>query len=275
MYTECERLLNYFGKDRLADDSEPQDFVAYRAELAKGRNRKTLDNLINRCRLIFSWAYKNHLVKTPPRFGSSFDRVSQEALRRERNNVNRMFEACQIRALLEQASVPMRAMILLGVGNGLGNTDIARLTHAHLDLAGGWLNYPRPKTAIPRRSRLWTETTDALRAATTYRSHESLVFVTKLGNPYERPGKAGSPITQEFRKLLTELGFYRQGLSFYSLRHVHETVGGECRDQPAVDYSMGHRDPSMAANYRHRISDDRLIAVSERVHAWLFGEEGE
>ena len=42
------------------------------------------------------------------------------------------------------------------------------------------------------------------------------------------------------------------------LRHVFETIGGESRDQVAVDHIMGHADQSMAAHYRERISDERL-----------------
>jgi hypothetical protein len=37
---------------------------------------------------------------------------------------------------------------------------------------------------------------------------------------------------------------------------------------------MGHVDPSVSAMYREHISDERLEAVSDNVHAWLFGEEG-
>jgi hypothetical protein len=33
---------------------------------------------------------------------------------------------------------------------------------------------------------------------------------------------------------------------------------------------MGHVDDSMAANYRERIGDSRLKAVTDHVHAWLW-----
>jgi hypothetical protein len=35
---------------------------------------------------------------------------------------------------------------------------------------------------------------------------------------------------------------------------------------------MGHVDDSMADLYRERISDDRLQAVVDHVHDWLFGQ---
>ncbi len=48
---------------------------------------------------------------------------------------------------------------------------------------------------------------------------------------------------------------------FYTLRHVFETIGGESRDQVAVDAIMGHERGEMAAHYRERISEDRLRAL--------------
>jgi integrase len=66
------------------------------------------------------------------------------------------------------------------------------------------------------------------------------------------------------------LGLHRPGLSFYSLRHTVETHGGT--DQIAIDRVMGHESPGMGSNYRQSISDDRLKAVSDHIHLWLFGK---
>jgi len=54
------------------------------------------------------------------------------------------------------------------------------------------------------------------------------------------------------------------------LRHTFETIGGEAKDQIAVNSIMGHVDSTMAGVYRERISDERLRAVVEHVRAWLF-----
>jgi hypothetical protein len=48
---------------------------------------------------------------------------------------------------------------------------------------------------------------------------------------------------------------------------VFEAEGGEARDQVAVDAIKGHVDPSMRAQHRERISDERLQAVTEHVRA--------
>ena len=63
----------------------------------------------------------------------------------------------------------------------------------------------------------------------------------------------------------------RKGLGFYTLRHTFRTVADESRDQPAVDFTMGHEVQSMAAVYRETIGDARLQAVTDHVRGWLFG----
>jgi hypothetical protein len=37
---------------------------------------------------------------------------------------------------------------------------------------------------------------------------------------------------------------------------------------------MGHARDDMASVYRERIEDARLVAVTEHVRKWLFGEQG-
>ena len=69
---------------------------------------------------------------------------------------------------------------------------------------------------------------------------------------------------------LNRLNMKRSGLSFYSLRHTFETIGGAAKDQIAVDAIMGHVTPGMGTNYRDSVDDERLRAVTDHVHAWLF-----
>lgn len=104
------------------------------------------------------------------------------------------------------------------------------------------------------------------------------MFLTLFGQRFVRTGQQGNPIDQvanQFAKLLKRLNLKRPGLNFYALRHGFETITGESRDQVAVSAVMGHADQSMAANYRERISDERLQAVVDAVHDWLFGETAE
>jgi len=273
----CALLVRAFG-NRLVVNLAADDFESLRASLARTRGPVALGNEIQRARVVFRYATDAGLIEHPVRYGPTFKRPSQRVLRRARlANGDRMFEAPALRMILGAASQPLRSMILLAVNAGFGNHDVGTLPITALDLDGGWVDFPRPKTAIPRRCSLWPETVAALREALARRpeaknpDHAGLAFVTKYGTPWAKD-VADSPVSKEFAKILKRLGLYRRGLGFYALRHTFETITGEARDQVAVDHVMGHADQSMAAAYRERISDGRLRAVVEYVHRWLFGE---
>src|SRR5205085_12472900 len=101
-----------------------------------------------------------------------------------------------------------------------------------------------------------------------------LVFVTRFGQAWHTD-TSESPISYEVGKLLRKLGINgREGLGFYTLRHTFRTVADESKDQPAVDFIMGHEVPHMSAVYRETISDERLQAVADRVRGWLFAKAG-
>jgi integrase len=95
----------------------------------------------------------------------------------------------------------MRAMDLLGINAGLGNADCGRLVFQAFDLDGGWLDYARPKTGVPRRVPLWPETVAALRESIAKRrspsspEHTSTVFITKRGEAWfkEETDHLGEP----------------------------------------------------------------------------------
>jgi integrase len=167
-------------------------------------------------------------------------------------------------------------MVFLGINAALGNSDIGSLPLQALDLESGWVTFPRPKTGAARRSKLWPETVAALRESIAARpkpkdkAHADLVFITKYGQPVAKEN-GDNAISSEFKKLLTDLGISRDGVNFYSLRHSFRTVAGETLDERACDYVMGHLRTDMGTNYTHNISDDRLQAVSQHVHDWLFG----
>ena len=186
-----------------------------------------------------------------------------------------MFEAEELRRMIAAAGQPMKAMLLLAANCGFGNTDVATLPLSALDLEAGWVRYPRPKTGVERRAPLWPETVEALREALAKRptpkdeADAALVFITRYGKRWAKD-TTDNPVSKETRKLLDSLGI-NGSRNFYSLRHGFETVGGESRDQAAVDLIMGHARDDMASAYRERISDERLKAVTDHVHAWLYG----
>jgi integrase len=280
-HATCTRIVKYFGRDRHVNDIGPKDFEYFRNKLARLWGPTTLGNEIRRVRVVFNYAYKQDLIDRPLKFGD-FTPPSKKVMRLERAKRGaRMFEAKELQKILEKANGIMRAMVYLGINCGLGNMDIATLTEDKLDLKKGWLNYPRPKTGIPRRCPLWKKTIDAVKRAIKDRptpqdtEHAKHVFVTKYGQPWAKAVGRANPISQKFKKLLDDLKLHRHGLSFYGLRHTFETIAGDSRDQVAVDAIMGHADDSMAGLYSERISDDRLMAVVDHVHKWLFEKETE
>jgi len=276
-FATCDAVLSFLGKNRLLLDIHPEDFEKLREHLAKGRGPISLGNNVSRVRSLFKYAFENRLIDRPVLFGSEFKKPSRKAIRQHRAKRGvMMFEPEEIHKLLKAASPHLKAMILLGTNAGLGNSDIGNLPLSALDLTTGWLNFPRPKTGVDRRIPLWSETIKAIHESLEHRPEpkepgaKELAFVTKRGQSWFRV-KPGNPLSQEFKKLLDETGLYRPGRNFYALRHVAETIGGESRDQVAVNAIMGHVDATMAGHYRERISDERLRAVTEHVRQWLFG----
>lgn len=274
----CGRILTSFGKERFLDDLTAEDFERLRGELAKTLGPVALGNEIGRVRVVFRYGYDAGLIDKPMRYGAGFKPPSQRTLRLERSAKGlRMFEADQLRAMLKAARPKLHAMLLLGINCGFGNSDCGKLPLKALDLIGGWVNYPRPKTGVARRCPLWPETVKALQDVIERRKQPKdaddagLMFITSHGFSWSKDTR-DNPVTKETIKLLRTLGLHRPGLGFYSLRHTFETIGGESGDQVAVNHIMGHADASMAGVYRERISDERLRAVTDHVRKWLFGK---
>lgn len=276
-HATCERLVTAFGKNRLVTDLASDDFEALRATLGKTWGPVAVGNEINRVRVVFKYAFDTDKIDRQVRFGPGFKRPSRKALRKARaEKGSRLFEAAQLRKLIDAAGVPLKAMLLLAANCGLGNSDCGQLELRHLERRG-WLNYPRPKTAVERRCPLWPETVKAIKEAIAARPNPkdpadaNLVFITRLGAPWAKE-VADSPISKETTKLLDALDMRRPGLSFYSIRHTFQTIGDGCRDQAAVSFIMGHapHGNDMSAVYREGVDDKRLKAVVSHVRKWLF-----
>jgi integrase len=277
--TACDEIVASFGKNRLLTDLAPDDFARLRTRMAMKWGPQRLGKTIQFSRCVFKYAYDAGLIDRPVRFGPDFKRPSKKVLRLHRAKQGpKLFTVEEVRKVLDIADTQLHAMILLGINCGFGNADCGTLPRTALDLDGGWVSFPRPKKGIDRRCALWPETVEAVRAALAKRpeskkpEHADLVFVTRCGDSWHT-GTTDGPLSREFGKLLKRLGINgRNGLGFYTLRHTFRTIADEARDQPAADYIMGHESPHMSTVYRERISDERLKAVTDHVHKWLFGE---
>jgi integrase len=245
--------------------------------MAKRWGPVRLGNVVQRVRSVFKHALDVGMIDRPARFGPGFKRPTKKTMRLHRAEQGpKLFAAEEVRKLLDASDLQMRAMVLLGINCGFGNGDCAKLPLAAVDLAAGWIDYPRPKTGINRRCPLWPETVQALqdvlarRQAPKDKSHAGLLFVAARGGAWHKE-TGGTYAAWKTGKLLRQIGVTgRKGIGFYTLRHTFRTVADESKDQPAVDHIMGHESPHMSTIYRETISDVRLRAVADHVRAWLF-----
>jgi integrase len=275
--TAADELVPHMGKTRIAEDLNPQDFAGLHDRMAAKWGLYCLGVSIQHIRSIFKYGFDSDLITRPVKFGPGFDPPrSQEIEIHKGQQAPNLFTAAEIRKFLDSAGVQSRAMLLLGVNGGFGNSDCAKLPLYAINLDTGWVNFSRPKTGVRRRFPLWPETVEALHQALAARpepkdpADAGLVFLTKYGAPWARKSE-GSRVSKETKKLLHELKINgRKGLGFYTLRHVFRTIADEAKDQPATDYIMGHKSNHMASHYRETISDERLRAVTDYVRTWLY-----
>jgi len=278
-----DRVVDFFGGGRQVLGLIPEDFEKLRAKLAKSRGVHALATQIQKVRTLFKYAFDSGLIDRPVRFGQTFQKPSRKMMRKARNEAApRMFEADELRQIIEKAKPHLKAMVLLGINAGFGQSDAAALNFDAVDMAGRWINFPRTKTAIMRRIPLWPETLQALRDSIAERpeakddAYSRLVFITKYGKAWVRVRNREEggcvpidSVALEFNKLLKELDL-KNGRAFYALRHTFRTVADTSRDTPAIDKLMGHVDESMGELYRERIDDRRLQAVVDLVRSWIW-----
>jgi len=257
------KARDVLGPRRLVETLKPADFEKLRAAFAETHGPYRLAGDIQRARTMFKFCDEQFSIRVA--FGASFKKPSAAAMRRVKRS--KMIDAETINALLALASPIFRAMMLLGINCGFGNSDCATIKWADLDLDRGWHNFPRPKTGKDRRCPLWAETVKALRKLD--RSRE-LVFTTSKGNSWARR-VSHDPVSQEFAKLLRLVGRHRPGLGFYSLRHMFQTVGNKSGLTQATSHIMGHMPATndMPANYQQMTWDDQLRTVVKHVQDWL------
>lgn len=291
LYKVAQQITASISRNRVVHDLGPDDFAALRLQLGKTyKTATTLGVAMQRVRSIFKWAYDSDLIEKPVKFGPGFKTPSRKRRRLERHAAaSRMFEAEELRQLIDACQPPLKAIILLAINCGFGNSDCADLPIDALKLDAGLLDYPRPKTGVGRRASLWPETVAALRKTLASRpkpagkADADLVFVTKYGKRWVRADlldgarddgthklREVDAVALQFGKARKACGVTRAGTGFYSIRHTYLTVADELPDKVAIDVTMGHVDDSMADRYRERVSNDRLKAVADHVHAWLW-----
>lgn len=276
----AKKLIVVLGAACHISAIQPTDLDPVRMVFSRGRGAISAGNDIRRTRTIFKWAYEQGLIPHPMRFGE-FRQPGAKVRRQARVLAGRKdFTQPELRTLLDNCEGQMRAMILLGINCGFGNKDCSDLTAEHLDLDRAQHNFPRQKTYIERLCPLWPETVLALRVVAAVRSpprnpeHANRVFVSPRGGLWVRESTEGVPtnlVALTFARLKKKCSIDRPRVGFYGLRRTCQTVGGG-KDEVAVKSIMGHADEAsdMSAVYRQGVALDRLQAVTDHVHAWLF-----
>ena len=272
----CRRVLDAFGATTPVVSLRPADFRRLRQAFETTHGPVAVTSDVTRTRVLFNYGVENHLIDRPPAYGTEFDKPSRLELRKARQaKGKRMIPAEGIRRMIAAARPQLRAMILLGINCGLGNSDCERLRKEHI--RGGWLDYPRPKTGIPRRCPLWPETRRAIREAIAANpkpkdpADRGLVFLTHHGRPWCAKSEWDNPIAKETVKLMKALKIHRKGLAFYALRHTFATIGYQY-DKDATKAMMGHAHDGndMSAVYDEGdIDPERLIRTVLHVRNWL------
>lgn len=274
-----KRMVRVFGAEAVVQNLGPADFLKLKADLVK--THKSLSSLkgdIRKCKVFFNWAGPGekgmNLYSRPLRFGPDFQSPRPQAIKRQLDErPSRVFHRKQIYRLLAKATPAFRAMILLGINCGMGNTDCARLTREQVNLKTGWIRAPRRKTGNDRLCPLWPETLEALKAVWKKRkpprdpAHGRHFFLTKYRRPFDP-----TDISHAYVKLAAKVKV--RDHKFYDLRHTFCTVADNKTGlQKAIDTIMGDKPP---ANYMTRSVYSHgsapkadLRAVVNAVHTWL------
>ena len=307
----CDLMIDQFGSRRLVDDLRPDDFEMLRAKMAKRWGPSRVGKFVQMIRTTFKYGVNNGLIEKPLLFGTAFKKPTKALMRKHKAaRGSKLFAAGELRVILDAldgkevvvssvsgqqsevkvaANPQLKAIVLLALNAGLGNGDISGLQFRHLDLDGGWLDYPRPKTGLPRRVPLWKETISAVRSHMGKRRNATddadaeCVFLNRAGRRlvqvhvnYSGDGVsawAQDYVSSQFRSVLRAMRISdRKGTGFYSLRHTFATIGLQTGDRDAVRSLMGHATNDVLAEYDETgPSDERLHKVVAHVRTWLFG----
>jgi site-specific recombinase XerD len=238
------------------------------------------------------FAFLRHCFAAPwiPRFelGVGFKRAPKGQMREARKS--RLILPRHLKLLISIADPQMRAMILLGINGGFGNTDCANLPRAAVDLHAKVIRFARVKTKITRTVPLFDETADALAIVLAQRPADALVFRTRHGNMWVRTtfNANGKPvpkdsISQAFSDLLESVcdlesrdslrNIYK-GAGFYSLRHTFITYANEVRDSDARRHITGRRLTGVEDDYVESFFLPRLRVVVDHVRTRAFALDG-
>lgn len=284
------RFADYVGKSMTVGEIHPEVFAAYRQKELKALGVDAIRKHASIIRQMFGWAYQQDYIDQPVKFGAGFKVKAKPPGR------VKLFTPDEVRRIIDAAPATLKAMVLLAINCGFGQTDLGNLPESAVSLTAGFIDFPRPKTGTPRRCPLWPETVQAMRDALAVRPRPAdaadagLFFLTNRGTKFVRETarmKEGviqsvlivDSIGPIFAKLMGRCGIWKltakgngesDGRNFYTFRRTHRTWTDECGDEAAADLLMGHTRRGMARVYVQQIQDSRLKALTDHLRSKVF-----
>lgn len=256
----CAGLLRVIGRTRDVAGIGPTDFqrVAIDIERLSPIRRGVW---VTKTRTVFGWIERHYGLAID--FGHDFKGPARRVIRKQMNaRQDKTLTAEQIHKLMAVANDQAKALILLGINGGYGNSDVAALPAEAVDLDAGIIDYHRHKTQARRVVPLWSETVDAIRKIIV--PGQPLLFADAKGRPLVRRG------TNDICRIMGELR-NASGVkaTFYGFRYTFATIAAETGDDHARALVMGHVIDGVAENYVLRFPRERLVKVVDHVHGWL------
>ncbi len=261
---ELQWLCSQIGRKQ-AKLLKGYDFTRLMESIPADMAPNSINTRVQRVRGLFKWGVDQEIIDRQPKYGD-FRRVSALQERRGRSeSESRVFTQDEVQGLLNEASGPWKAMILVGLNCAMDGASIGRLKWS--DISHEWLCQTRGKTGIQRTSWLWPETRKAMEEA---RADDEFVFVNKLGRPFdviERP----QSITNSFGRIRQRAGIGRD-IGFHGLRRTFATVA---RYLPANDRTirevMAHaHDDILHSHYIEGIDRSEIRKLCKGVRHWMY-----
>jgi integrase len=254
------------GKHRPFETINTTDLTKLRTMLAKGKAGQLVSPITHKRLLTFArmvFIYANTELGFNINFRKKLSPPTRAKIREHTNAIGpRMFEATEIKTLLEQAAQPLKSMILLGINCGFGPQDCCCVPTTRFDLDKGLHNFPRTKNNVPRDCTLWPETVEALREIM---PRSGRVFTGRKWNRHK--------VADKFKELGEACGVYQEGTkTFYSLRRTVETIAKTAEvNQSVIDRIMGHERLDMSEVYNQKTFKTSLLKCTNYVHDWVYG----
>ena len=232
-----------------------------------------LARLIQHVRSVFKYAFDAGLIDRPVRFGPGFKQaVSKKTMRLHRAKQGpKLFTPEEVRRLLDAAGVQLRAMILLGINCGFGNSRLRqpaavrpRPRRRHDRLPAAEDRHPPPLPSVAGDGRRAPGGAGRPRPDPKNAADAGLVFLTRVrATRWARRSTTDGPLSRGDRASCSAGSASTAGRGSASTRsrHTFRTVADEAKDQPAADFIMGHE---VAAHVQRLPRDDQRRAAEGR-----------